>query len=226
MNMDIYTLRAKKMGVMIKQIRESHDQTEGTCAQWLGLSVNDYRSIEDGETCASLPQIESLSYFMNFPSEILTALVGEMNTEVSLRPDVNQGLVDLRNKMIAIQVRQKREELGLSLDQLEEKTSIPQLDLGKYEEGLVPIPFCQLHEIVTELGIPLEQFYATQGPLKHSSTSQSTAEIKTSSALSAELEEFITKPANLPYLELAMRISKMNADKIRGIASSLLEITY
>jgi transcriptional regulator with XRE-family HTH domain len=42
---------------------------------------------------------------------------------------------------------------------------------------------------------------------------------------SDELKEFISKPINLPFLELAMKLSRMDAKKLREIAEGLLEIT-
>ena len=44
-------------------------------------------------------------------------------------------------------------------------------------------------------------------------------------ALPAEVQAFITKPVNQPYLEIAMRLSQLSADELRRIAESLLEIT-
>ncbi len=41
-----------------------------------------------------------------------------------------------------------------------------------------------------------------------------------------EIREFIDHPANLPYLELAKRLSELDAAKLRAIAEDLLEITY
>jgi transcriptional regulator with XRE-family HTH domain len=43
--------------------------------------------------------------------------------------------------------------------------------------------------------------------------------------LSDELRDFINKPTNLPFLELAMKLSHMDARKLRDIAESILEIT-
>jgi transcriptional regulator with XRE-family HTH domain len=43
--------------------------------------------------------------------------------------------------------------------------------------------------------------------------------------LSDELRDFINKPSNLPFLELAMKLSHMDAKKLRDIAESILEIT-
>jgi transcriptional regulator with XRE-family HTH domain len=43
--------------------------------------------------------------------------------------------------------------------------------------------------------------------------------------LSNELRDFINKPSNLPFLELAMKLSHMDAKRLRDIAESILEIT-
>ena len=45
-------------------------------------------------------------------------------------------------------------------------------------------------------------------------------------ALSPELQAFISKPVNRPYLELAQRLSEMSVEKLRAVAEGLLEITY
>ena len=40
-----------------------------------------------------------------------------------------------------------------------------------------------------------------------------------------ELQGFVCKPINRPYLELAVRLSEMSVEKLRGVAEGLLEIT-
>ncbi len=44
--------------------------------------------------------------------------------------------------------------------------------------------------------------------------------------LSPEVRDFVLKPINQSYLELAMKLSKMPAGQLRVIAEGLLEITY
>ena len=44
--------------------------------------------------------------------------------------------------------------------------------------------------------------------------------------LPVEVQEFITKPVNMPYLLLAQRLSGMPVEKLRAIAEGLLEITF
>jgi hypothetical protein len=46
------------------------------------------------------------------------------------------------------------------------------------------------------------------------------------SELPSELQQFVCKPINRPYLELAMRLSDLPVDRLRTVAEGLLEITY
>ena len=43
--------------------------------------------------------------------------------------------------------------------------------------------------------------------------------------LPVELQNFVCKPINRPYLELALKLSGMSAEKLRGVAEDLLDIT-
>jgi hypothetical protein len=43
--------------------------------------------------------------------------------------------------------------------------------------------------------------------------------------LPQELREFVSKPVNRPYLELAQRLSEVSVEKLRSVAEGLLEIT-
>jgi predicted NodU family carbamoyl transferase len=45
-------------------------------------------------------------------------------------------------------------------------------------------------------------------------------------SLPEEIQQFISQPVNRPYMELAMKLSKLSADKLRAVAEGLLEITY
>jgi hypothetical protein len=44
--------------------------------------------------------------------------------------------------------------------------------------------------------------------------------------LPTDVQEFVIKPVNIKYLEVAMKLSRMPASKLRSIAEALLEITY
>jgi hypothetical protein len=44
--------------------------------------------------------------------------------------------------------------------------------------------------------------------------------------LPPELQNFVCKPVNRPYLELAMKLSGMSTDKLRSVAEDILDITF
>jgi len=43
--------------------------------------------------------------------------------------------------------------------------------------------------------------------------------------LPEDMQAFISKPINRPYLELAQRLSEMSVDKLRAVGEGILEIT-
>ena len=82
-----------------------------------------------------------------------------------------------------------------------------------------------LENLIDALDVPLDKFFSIAGLLGHPSAANNTASSPLED-LPDEMREFISKPVNRPYLDLALRLSKMEADKLRSIAASLLEITY
>jgi transcriptional regulator with XRE-family HTH domain len=226
MNNELIEIRSKKIGVLIKQMRENRGITEQDCADWLGISLGDYQAMEKGGKCASLPQIESLSRYLSFPLEAFASMSASVLPQNNLPKNVNLDLLAVREKKIAILLKQELEKKGLTLQELAAESTISLDELTGYFRNSEPIPFSQLLSILSALQIPLDQLFIHES----SPAQQSDTPVAGNDALPAHLSDtivdFISKPANLPYLELAMRFSKMDAEKIRSIASSLLEITY
>jgi hypothetical protein len=46
------------------------------------------------------------------------------------------------------------------------------------------------------------------------------------SELPKEVREFLSNPANLLYINIAMRLSDLSAETLRSLAEGLLEVTY
>jgi hypothetical protein len=51
-------------------------------------------------------------------------------------------------------------------------------------------------------------------------------EISSFSELPQDVRAFLANPANLLYITIAMRLSDLSAETLRGLAEGLLEITY
>ncbi|MHC1741314.1 MAG: helix-turn-helix transcriptional regulator [Anaerolineaceae bacterium] len=219
-------LRMKKIGLFMRQLRENKAKSIDDCSFWLNIPLEEYQAMEEGKLSPTLPQLESLAYFLQCPfDEFLSGPVPEPEKTRAISRDINLNLLNLRNHVITALLKQKRQQKEFSIDQLAELTNIPTDKLVAYENGIELISLTNLEILVKALGLSLEDFFSISGPLIHS-PSQKPASSPSLEDLPTEIQEFINQPINRPYLELAMRLSQMEADKLRSIASSLLEITY
>lgn len=236
MDSRLLTVKAKKIGLFLRQAREDRHLSLQECADWLGLAAEDYQSVEAGEYLLSLPEIESLALFLNCSFTALTEGPSD-SSQPATDAATNRELLSLRDRIIAVALKQHRLAKELSVDDLSSATGISAAELTQFEETLQPVPYLHLETILAALGVSTSEFFAQSGPLSlqhKNEASEAVAEPPndvspsgpTFEGLSEQLVEFISKPVNRPYLELAMRLSQMEADKLRTIASSLLEITY
>lgn len=238
MDSRLMTIKAKKIGLFLRQARENRRLSVEDCAYWLGLSSEEYTNIESGDLLLSLPQIESLAYYLDWSFDSL--IEGNTLASPQEKPNAstNQELLGLRDRIIAVALKQHRQSQGRSVEDLSSAAEISAAELTSYEEELQPIPYLHLESLLSALKVSTNEFFAQSGPLslQHqlAQTSAAADELSTTpvlqsqalDGLSDDVLAFISKPVNRPYLELAMRLSKMEADKLRAIASSLLEITY
>jgi transcriptional regulator with XRE-family HTH domain len=180
-------------------------------------------TFEIGDASPSLPELEALAFYLQVPLEQFWAReVSTAEKAGSLRFD-SERLLAIRQRMIGAQVRQARFDTGLSLEELAEKSGLERDQLAIYEVGEQPIPLPELESLANALARPLRDFHDNRGPigtwLKQQRVLQNFAE------LTPEMQDFLSKPINRPYLELAQRLSEMNVEKLRAVAEGLLEIT-
>lgn len=217
------TLRSKKLGVLLKSARLTAGKSTEECAQVINTSKEMIETFEIGDASPSLPELEALAFYLQVPLEQFWAReVSSAEKAGSLRFD-SERLMAIRQRMIGAQVRQARFDTGLSLEELAEKSGLERDQLAIYEVGEQPIPLPELESLANALARPLRDFQDNRGPigtwLKQQRVLQNFAE------LTPEMQDFLSKPINRPYLELAQRLSEMNVEKLRAVAEGLLEIT-
>jgi transcriptional regulator with XRE-family HTH domain len=114
-------------------------------------------------------------------------------------------------------------QAGLTITELALRAGIADEKLTAYELGESPIPIPELEILANELSKTIKDFQDARGPIggwiKQQRAMQHYAD------LSPELQDFISKPVNRPYLELAQRLSEMSVERLRSVAEGLLEIT-
>ncbi len=61
------TLRAKKLGILLKDARLNSGKTMKECGNYLGISGSTISSFEKGVSSPSLPEVEVLSFLFKLP---------------------------------------------------------------------------------------------------------------------------------------------------------------
>jgi len=127
-----------------------------------------------------------------------------------------------RRKIIGVILTQARLEAGQSLQELASHLDTTAEYIERVELGQAEIPFVQLEDWAETLDISLQELYARELSRPRQATGGETS----LAHLSPEVRDFVLQPSNVPYLQIAAKLSKMPADTLRQVASGLLEITY
>lgn len=224
LNSKAITLRKKKLAVLILDARLAAGRTVAECANVLGVSTETFQAYEQGEEAPSLPEIETLAYFFNIPVSHFsgnTAISANGAQEVK-RKKLHH-VIDIRQHIIGTLLRKAREEKGLSIAVLSKRTGVPAEDIDQYELGEIPVPIPILEVLAGTLGRAIVEFQDTHGPIGVWLREQRT--LQQVSAMPEHLQDFVFKPINRPYLEIAKRLSEIEVDRLRAVAEGLLEIT-
>lgn len=217
------SLRAKKIGVLLRDARLAAGKSLRDCADLLGISPGTYRAYEYGNKIPSLPELEVLAYTFDIPlehfwsNETLTSSNGPKERRLST------SLITIRQRIIGALLRQHREERGLSMAELGRAVNVSARTIRAYELGEKPIPLPHLEIFAEMLDLSIKTFLDREGPVGSWMREQQTVQAFLN--LPTEIQDFVARPINRPYLELAMRLSEMNVDKLRAVAEGLLDIT-
>lgn len=216
-------IRSKKLGVLIQSARQASDYTPEECAEAIGVTTQQLEAFETGELSPSLPEMEALAFHLKVPldyfwgREVVDVTQGEPKVYEKDR------LMRLRNRVIGASLRQARLQSGLTSLELASSIDVSEETLNSYELGEEAIPLPELEILANSVNRTIKDFQDNRGPIgtwiKQQRAMQHFAD------LSPELQDFISKPINRPYLEISQRLSEMSVDKLRAVAEGLLEIT-
>lgn len=217
-------LRSRKLGVLIRDSRLAGRMTILECARVTGVTAGIFRAWEEGRRSPSLPELEVLSYALNLPlhrfwSKDATSDDAPLTNTMDL-----PAFVGIRQRLIGALLRQMRENASISLRALSELSGIATSRLKAYELGERPIPLPELEGLTGLLGGQVEMLFDQTGPIGVWMVQQKA--FQEFLKLPPEMQNFVCKPVNLPYLELAKKLSGMSTNKLRSVAEDLLDITF
>jgi transcriptional regulator with XRE-family HTH domain len=217
-----YRLRARMLGVLIKDARESAARSLEECARLLSVPVETIQAWEFGDDVPSLPQLELLAYYLGVHVSHfwgVQTLEGARAREI----DTQAQYTDLRDRMIGALLRQAREEAELSQEDLAQRVGISADVLRQYEMGEVSIPMNHLPTLANIVNRNPDYFLETSGYVGE--LLQVYEEWKRFTDLDPEIRAFAANPLNVAFIKIAMTFSEMPADELRKAAEGLLEIS-
>ncbi len=223
-NQEVVELRNRILGVLIRGVRERTRLSREECASVLGISEDQFAKYEDGASPISLPELELLARYFEVPLQVFRdADTLEQDNDDNQLPDAELFL-PLRHRIIGARLRQIRLESGRTEQGLADVLERPESVITDYEYGLEPIPLAELELLARALAVPLDAFMDRESEV--GIWHQLREQFEQFAELPPEIREFVLRPINRSYLELAMKLADMPAGALRQIAEGLLEITF
>lgn len=215
------TDQAVLLGNRLQKERETSEMSITMTAALLNTTPDVIESMERGEIPPSLPELELLAYTYRIPLSHLLGTAGDAHVPARIKEDKKAIFLNLRTRIIGATLKQARLSNEINPDDFSSELGISPTMLDEFESGSSPVPLPLLQSMCSALHIKMDDLVSPITP-------KSRPEVLEEKGLEfdSEISEFIKNPSNLPYLQLAKKLSEMDAAKLREIAENLLEITY
>jgi transcriptional regulator with XRE-family HTH domain len=219
---ELYLLRARILGVLIRDARQAAGLDPDVCASQVGVAPETLEQWEFGRAMPSLPQLELLAYTFDVPISHFWG--AETLAQQMQRRQIDQDeYVALRNRLIGGLLRAARQQRNLTPEQLADDAGISPGNVTAYELGQRPIPAPVLMTLASVCQVNLSYFLENGNRIGEFLVLQE--DLKNFTDMPDEMRQFVASPINQPYLELAMKLAKMGTDDLRGVAEAILNIT-
>lgn len=218
-----YRIRAKMVGVLLRDARISAARTLEDCARLLNVAPQQVESWEYGDSVPSLPQLEILAYYLDVPVSHFWGMETTEGDDHAQRREAQGEYMALRDRMIGALLRQAREDANLTVEDLNQQTGLSAEQITRYELGEVSLPMHELTVLASSVKKNVSYF------LESSSHVGQWLEMKEKwkhfADLPDDVREFAANPLNLGFIEIAIMLSQMPTDRLRRIGESVLNIT-
>ncbi|MBN2257290.1 MAG: helix-turn-helix transcriptional regulator [Anaerolineaceae bacterium] len=190
----------------------------------LNVTPNRIKQYESGNQIPSLPELEVLSIQLNIPISALLSNDEDPVEIAPMKPQQAKKIIILRQRIIATCIKKALDDAAIPRVDVANALGIKPKELTSYLNGKKPIPLTTLETLCRIASLALQSLFGTHGLVGEKlSQAERVAGFR---QLDPELQDFIAQPINRPYVELANRLSKLPADKLRNIAEGLLDITF
>ena len=163
---EAHRLRARILGVLLRQGRLAAELTQEDCAEYLKVDPREIEAWELGASVPSLPQLEEISSCFKASS------AGEAWSSGRLRPPQNAEYSLLRQRLVGGLLQSARWASDASYEDISAKTGIETDLLVRYEFGEATIPVHHLTVLAGAVKRDLGYFMESAG-VKHRPKSSS-----------------------------------------------------
>lgn len=215
-------IRAKMVGVLLRDARAQVGRSLDDCAQLLGTTAELIERWEFGEEAPSLPQLELLAYYFDVP---VSHFWGTDTYEATHREatSAQTEYLALRDRMIGALLRLAREQRGLSQADLAERAGLTADQIERYELGEQTMP---LHELsILAHGVDKNMSHFLEQGSHLGAWLAMREQWEQFNELPDEIRRFVANPLNAGFIEIAIMLSQMPADRLRRVGESILGIT-
>lgn len=217
-----YRVRARVVGVLLRDAREHARRSYAECAARLHVQPQLVEAWELGDESPSLPQLELLASYLDVPVSHFwgTTTLQTAQTEQS---DARREYMALRDRMIGALLRQAREAADISIENLAERSGIAAEMIDAYELGEAPLPMHVLTVLANGVNKNVSYFLESSSSIGEWLALREAW--KQFAEMPDEMRRFVANPLNEGFLQIARMFSQMPTDKLRSIGESFLDIT-
>ncbi len=216
-------LRTKILGVLLRDARLAAGKSMKDLGDVIGVSGGCISSFERGVKAPTLPELELLAFYLDMP---INHFWSEDTVSDSPHPSEQlqvETLLELRDSAIGAMLRMARDEKGLSQKDLGKQTGISTSRIRRYESGESGVPLPELERLAHALDVDLGEFSDIAGPVGDWLAREQARQAF--DTLPRDMRSFVANPENLPYLEMAQRMSVTPIDRLRAVAKGILDLS-
>ena len=202
---DARLLRAKILGVLLRQRRQAADSSLADCAVFLQQTPQTLEAWECGEQSPSLPQVELLSSYL----------------EGAPPPGNLEAYQLLRERIIGVLLRMARDKQAISADAVASDSALDKDCLRAVELGDSAIDLPDLTALAQALDVDLRDF------IDAPAAEVAPPPVPAGPAIDegkAALSDFAADSDNAAFIRLAMAFRQIPAEDLHRIADALFAI--
>jgi transcriptional regulator with XRE-family HTH domain len=217
-----YRIRAKMLGVLLRDARQSVARTIDDCARLLNVSPELIERWEFGDEVPGLPQLELLAYYLDVP---VSHFWGTETSKARRSADHEKQpeYIRLRNRMVGGLLRQAREEARITIEELSSVSGIDVARISAYESGEISTPVHELSVLASGVNKNLSFFQESSGQIGELLAMREAWQHFAD--LPEDVRDFAANPVNIGFIHIAVMLSKMPSDQLREVGASILDIT-